>query len=633
MSCASSVRWAAIERAAIPTKSEFPDADAVFLTNFEQVTFHEVDGKPVADSEVHVVVVVLTEAGRNFGALRAFYSKSFSEILDARARIVRPDGTAKEISRDAMLDSMAVSNSVLYEDSRVLHFTPDTAPIGSVIEYRYTQRHFDPKLFQFSFSFGDFAPVATAEFAVVAPDAWEIEHAVTKYWRPTDSPPEIEHREGMQRLVWRRRSIAALEHEERAPDRQHRSLTVTARLKSWIEAGERRSSFETLADFSKWLYELHRGTADPTQEIEHLAAKVLEGAPDDPRERARRLYEWVQENIRYVAVEVGMGGWKPHPAVEVLKTKYGDCKDKATLLKSLLATVGIDSRLAALFSHDGYPRKFLMPSFGNANHVVLAIDLPGGERVIADPTERTVPFGSLPLRVQEAEILLIDADGAVPFAAPASDARFNTLRTELSVAIDPGGDAVGSWTLKPQGDFAWTLAWETMAKSIEQQKESARGWLSLQKGNIDGVRFDAANELAIGELTVPQVVSRSADARVLRLNELIAAPVEPFREDERTSPVVFRRRERRELSATFAIPDDARWSTLPDPVKLESPFGTFSLVWRLEGAALHAESIYEQSERIVPVERYAELRQFFDEINAALSRGVVIRARAETRRR
>jgi hypothetical protein len=504
-----------------------------------------------------------------------------------------------------------------------------------VIEYQYTQRHFDPKLFQFAHSFGSYAPIERSEFVVEMPSDWEIEHVVTRYWQKVEMPPEIEDDGSTKRYSWRQQSLPAFKQEDYAPDRWNRGTIVSTRLLSWMNGGVRESSFASMREFSKWMHELQQGTAEATPEIRQTVAGVLRDAPDDPREKARRLYEWVQENIRYVAVEVGMGGWKPHSAKEIFETKYGDCKDKATLLKTFLDVAGIDSHLASLYSHDGYPRKFLLPTFGNSNHAILVIDLPNGERIIADPTERTVPFGALPLRDQEAELLMIRADGAEPIVTPGTDARFNTKQITLALSIDDKGDAAGTYDLITKGDFAWALKYDMMAKSEGQQRETARGWLWLVKGTVESIRYDRGVSIdhekmqvsVKGALQVPQLVASSANARVLRLNELVATPGDAFRDEDRTAPVVFRRRERRELSLSIQIPASSRWSSLPDPVKVESPFGWYTLEYRQEGEALRVESVYQQNERIVPVERYGELRRFFEEILAAASRGIVIKSK------
>lgn len=631
--CASSAEWIPVDPTRLPTRDQHPNADAVILEHTRKVRFHLVDGAPVADTTVHTQVLVLTEEGRGWGDLQAHYSGSFSEIIEAEARCIRPDGEVEVFDRSQMADVL-VSSFALYADDRVLLKSHPTVPVGSVLEYRYTERHYDPKIFQFGQRFAWSIPVRRSALIVESPADWEIEYVTTEYWQPRSFEPEVEEAEGIRRFVWRAEDIPALGSERYAPESFHRALRVATRLESWTVRGERVRSFEDIRDFSRFVYRLQEGTADPTPEIEQTVARILDGAPEDPKERARRLYEWVQSNIRYVAIEVGMGGWKPYSAKEVFETKYGDCKDKATLLKSMLRVAGIESHLASLYSHSGFPRTFVLPTFGNTNHAILVVDLPNGERVIADPTERTVPFGALPLRDQEAELLMITKEGAEPIVTPATGAEQHTKQVELTLSIDGSGNASGTYRIVTRGDFAWNLKRAMMEASKNDQKNRARDWLLLEKGSVDRIAFDLgstekSDEMVVtaeGDVEVPQLVSSSKKLRVLRLNELVATPGASFRERERKSPVVFRKRERRDLTVTLAAPDGARWATLPEPVQLESPFGSFSLEYEeTEEGRLQVRSSFVRSERIVPAERYAELKSFLDGVKAATSRGIVIK--------
>lgn len=631
--CASSSGWSPLDRTQLPSRADQPNADAVILEFSRKVRFHLVDGAPVADTTVHSQVLVLTEDGRSWGALRAPYSGSFSEIVDAAARCIRPDGEVEVFDRSEMVDVMS-SSYALYQDDRILVKDHPTAPVGSVLEYRYTERHFNPKIFQFGQWFAWTVPAKRTELVVEIPMDWEIDYVTTEYWEPRRFEPQVQEEAGLRRYIWRVEDTPALAEERLAPGRFHRALRVTTRLKSWRIDGERVESFADIRDFSRFLHRLQKGTADPTPEIEKTVARVLEGTADDPREKARRLYEWVQSNVRYVAIEVGMGGWKPYSAGEVFETKYGDCKDKATLLKSMLSVAGIQSHLASLYSHRGFPRKFVLPTFGNTNHAILVVDLPGGERIIADPTERTVPFGAIPLRDQEAELLMITEEGAEPFVTPATGPDQHTKRVDLSLSIDGSGNASGTYRMVTTGDFAWNLKRALMEASKKDRKNRARDWLLLEKGSVDSIDFDLGSTeksedmivTAEGDLVVPQVVSSSGKLRVLRLNEVVATPGGSLREQQRTSPVVFRKRERRDLVVTFSAPEGSRWAAIPEPVSLESPFGTFSLDYEeTQEGQLEVRSSFVRSERIIPVEQYSELKSFLDGVRAASARGIVIK--------
>src|SRR5205823_1734262 len=153
-----------------------------------------------------------------------------------------------------------------------------------------------------------------------------------------------------------------------------------------------------------WLYEKSEPRSEPTPQIRDFVEKTLAGMPDDPNAKARRLYESVCETVQYCAIELGLGGWIPHSAGEVHELKYGDCKDKANYLHTLLKVAKVQSRTATIFAHNGLPRPFGLPTLGgNFNHEILIIDLPGGP-VLSDPTSRTTPFGDLPPSDAEAEL-------------------------------------------------------------------------------------------------------------------------------------------------------------------------------------------------------------------------------------
>ena len=94
----------------------------------------------------------------------------------------------------------------------------------------------------------------------------------------------------------------------------------------------------------------------------------------EPLAQMKLLTAYMQRNIRYAAIEIGIGGFQPHPAADVFAHQYGDCKDKATLLSAMLKQVGIDSYYVPIYTERGIVNpKF--PSI-NFNHVILAIKLP-----------------------------------------------------------------------------------------------------------------------------------------------------------------------------------------------------------------------------------------------------------------
>jgi transglutaminase-like putative cysteine protease len=94
------------------------------------------------------------------------------------------------------------------------------------------------------------------------------------------------------------------------------------------------------------------------------------------------LANFVQRDIRYVAIELGIGGWQPHPAPAVFSHRYGDCKDKATLLRSMLREIGIDSYHVVIYTERGAVTP-QTPAHHGFNHAIIAVKLPEG---VSDPS-------------------------------------------------------------------------------------------------------------------------------------------------------------------------------------------------------------------------------------------------------
>jgi len=142
----------------------------------------------------------------------------------------------------------------------------------------------------------------------------------------------------------------------------------------------------------------------------------------------RSLADFMQHDIRYVGIELGIGGWQPHPAAEVFSHRYGDCKDKATLMAAMLHEIGIEADYVVINSERGSVTPEVPAHLTAFDHVVLAIKLPDGltdPSLIAtmqhpklgrilffDPTNELIPFGQIGGYLQANYGLLVTPDAA-----------------------------------------------------------------------------------------------------------------------------------------------------------------------------------------------------------------------------
>ncbi len=177
--------------------------------------------------------------------------------------------------------------------------------------------------------------------------------------------------------------------------------------------------------------------AEPDEEIRRLALEVTQGASND-REKVARIRDWVNRNIRYLSVHIGVEGWIPHPAPQVLKARYGDCKDQTAFMGAMLRAVGIDTTPALINTRSSFylPR---LPQAGAFDHVIVYIP---SLDLFVDPTDRYSALGSLPEALYGKPALLAATGQIVrlPVASPDRD----YVETIARMRVDEQGRVRGT---------------------------------------------------------------------------------------------------------------------------------------------------------------------------------------------
>jgi transglutaminase-like putative cysteine protease len=621
--------WEEFRLASLPTAATYPGAPAVVLLDDVRVEFHADarTGKPVADYRHHRRVRILTEAGRPEAHLAVFYWPGFRDLISFRARTISPEGTSHGYGRADAADLMAIPKGVFHADQRALVLEARPSTPGTVVEVETVHREIDPRLFHAAQRFNYGLPAAYVRFEVKAPREWQVESLARQQGEDIAFAPRITHGPGETTYLWEARNVPAWLAETHAPPDSERALSVAVRLREWREGERTVSGPASAQELSAYAHSLLE-ERDANAPVELRAQELVKDLPPDPLTRARRLHAFVRDNILYCAIEIGYGGWRPHRADEVLRLRYGDCKDKANLLKEMLAAVGIRSRLALIFAHSGAPRRFGLPTVaGNFNHAIVLVDLPGGQ-VLADPTARTVPLGALPRGDQGAEVLPTSAQGEQILVAPASPPRANEKTLEADLTLR-GDELHGEFSLLATG----TLADQLRAGLLEARdsRDPITSEVALKQADVSAQRIangpppENPTPLEVrGRIRVPHAVTSAGTSTILRLTDFCANEGWVLRPGPRESPLVLgaprRSVQRLRISlAGLASPDP------PPAITIEHAVGRYQISWRVAGQVLTIERILELRQPVVPARAYQEARRFFDAVAAADARPVVLR--------
>jgi hypothetical protein len=238
-----------------------------------------------------------------------------------------------------------------------------------------------------------------------------------------------------------------------------------------------------------------RPAAAVTTPIQAKADELTAGI-SDPRAQAEALYRWVSGNIRYVAIYLGTGGYVPHSANEVLKSRYGDCKDHVALLQALLEAKGIASSPAIINGSLSYmwPRVASLTAF---NHVITYIP---SLKLFVDSTTPFAPFGRLPLQLLGKRALVADAGSGVTTVMTVPDGADSNIEIERrSLVMTPDGSLSGQSSIEPHGVFEVEQR-EFLSSIPDAQLPEAVGMMLARVGEIGNgtLKFENPRDLTAG---------------------------------------------------------------------------------------------------------------------------------------
>lgn len=404
------------------------DAEVVVLLDEMQYIFGP-DGR--STSHWRLVFRVLDDSAvENWATVETEWAPWYHDRPDIAARVIGKDGSVHTLDAKAITESAARDESPdIFTDNRLLRAPLPGMATGAVIEQVITYRDHNP-LFETGtagrMKFGRFAPVETTRLVIDAPAELPIRYV-------NKSSPRIEplktESDGRQRVVFASGRIEPLEDLEwNLPyDESNVPYVAFSTGTSWQVAAQRY--FEIV----------EKQLGDPAAVQGFLRSAI--GKTTDPREIVKKSLAAIQKNIRYAGMEVGEGSIVPRTPKEVLALKYGDCKDKATLLVAMLRVAGIPAQVALLNAGTDLDIDAELPGLSRFNHVIVRVG--GDDPFWVDPTDEYSPVGVLPVSDQDRLVLIADAATTDLVRTPASESTANVTReTRTFLLADEGKSAV-----------------------------------------------------------------------------------------------------------------------------------------------------------------------------------------------
>jgi tetratricopeptide (TPR) repeat protein len=577
---------------------------------------YENDG--TGERVVTVRVRAQSDAGvRQLGQLVFGYTSANEQMDIHYVRVRKPDGTVITAGPDAVTELTApvASDAPIYTDFKEKHITvPGLAP-GVILEYEIATRLVTPLApgeFWLEHSFIKNAIVLDERLEISVPKGRKV-----NLQSSPSTPYDTSSKEGRTIYTWKHSNLTRPSDEElqkqksQKPEAKPPDVQLTT-FTNWEEVG-------------RWYAKLEQGRTDPTPEIRAKTAELIQGRTTD-LEKIQALYDYVSKSIRYVSLSFGVGRYQPHAAGEIFANQYGDCKDKHTLLASMLQAAGIPSD-AVLIS---YQRKFdaSMPSPTQFDHMITAVPR-GKELIWMDATAEVAPFRLLSAALRHKDALVVPLDGdAKVIETPADPPFLSSQHVDIEGKVSDLGKltAHAHYTLRGDTELVLRLAFRRTPQT--QWKQLGQTILTLDgiHGEVTAVKPSDPTatenpfelDLDFEHSNYLDWSSKKAKAALPLLS--IGLPDPP---DDNTAPVVLGS----PLSVVVHLKLDlppAFTAQAPISVSVTRDYADFSSSYHFADHTLTAERTMNFKIRQLPADRTSDYLAFARAVNADESQPLVV---------
>ena len=610
------------------------EVPAVVLQNDQAVTVGQ-DGQVTTTTTY--AVRILAREGRGYAKALQFYLADTGKVRELRAWLIRPNGSVKKYDKDYVVDRINDPNDIYDEVRLKLIDGSDDVEAGAVFGYQAISEE-RPLFTQEQWNFQNRLPTLVSRYSLTLPNGWRATSV-------TFNHNKLEPNVSGSTYTWELRDLAPIRSEPASPEVNN--LVPRLAVNYFLaDSGSSPASrnFETWAQVSRWATDLHDPQAIPDASVE-AKARALTANSKTELERIRAIAQFVQR-IQYISIDIGVGkgnGMRPHAASQVLAKAYGDCKDKANLMRSMLKAINITAYPIVIFLGDSTHVKEEWASPSQFNHCIIAVRVSDetqastviqhptlGRLLIFDATDEHTVVGDLPDEEQGSLALILAGDSGTLTRMPTMPPESSQLDRQADVVLSPEGDITA--TLKETSTGQTAVYERALFRKLAapDYRHVIEEWLARGTTSAKVSRVQPDDSNVEGRFGLDVDFSATAYGQLMQGRLLVFKPAIVSRrealfltEARRSQPIVleshaFTETVRVKLPAGFDVDE------LPDVVKLDTTFGSYKTSYEVKDGALTFTRTLAQRAGTIPVEQYQSVRSFFEKIRAAEQAPVVL---------
>ena len=571
----------------------------------------------------HDVTTILNEKGNRAATMILYYDKKFNSIKNAQMQVYNADGKLiKKYSKSDMYDRSAMDGISIVTDYRLLaiEHTPASYPI--TIESSYEK------------NLNSYLDLNTWD---IQETGYAVENASYKvsvkpelgfhFKNKNISIKPIKQKQGdLDTYTWQVQNLPSITAEDNVPGwcvLPKISFATNSFAYNGIPG-----DISTWQNFGKWLQALNEDvdTLSPERavELQNMTANFK-----TDKQKAEFLYQYLQQNTRYVSIQLGIGGLKPFPASFVDVKKYGDCKALVNYMHAMLKAVHIPSYYAVIRAGENEEAADLDFPASPFNHAVLCIPFKN-DTTWLECTSNTQPFGKLGTFTENRNALLITETGGKLVNTPKSSNADNQLNSEVYINLNADGSAKAKVTFTGSGHYREVFTEVLPRLKSNQQKEFL----------IRFFDFKQPSELAFQALSDSAGVNKiSLDLEYDQFYELSTGSKQFYKPrlfnlcgetiptaEKRKSDYYFSCPMQKTCTTTIQLPEGFKPENVPADINLKFNYGNYQSTYVYDSALnkIISKVKFNLNTQVIPSGKYKELQEYFTAIAKSQSKKIVV---------
>ncbi len=576
-----------------------------------------------ATYNVHSVVTVLNKKGEKSGQIVLQYDKY---IIPSDIKIVVYDASGKILKKvkNSEIQDYSIEESSLFSDNRVKHYKP------FVNVYPYSV--------EISFELEFKGYIGLPGWTPANEYNLSVEHSSYKLnigkeaeikFKELNFPGDkfTSEKDGIKTIQWQLNRFIAIDEEPLSPSLEELTPRVIVASNKFFYDGY-PGSLESWKTYNDWILSLNEGR-DNLPELTIQKIHSITDTINDPRKKANILYEYLQTRMRYVSIQLGIGGFQPFTAETVDKIGYGDCKALSNYYLALLKEVGISAFYALVVHDPGMPVFYHdFPANIYFNHVIVCITF-GNDTVWAECTNKYFPLGYLSPNVSGHPALIVTPGGGKLISLPKSSCESNLLERKSKIILINDGKG----EIKAETTYSGLRLNEGLGKYVNSEDDQLKSLyedLSLidfsiisheyyyQKGEFPFIKLKAV-------INCNRLSTISGQRMFVPLKPLSDEIDIPEKVEARKTPFIIDFSYYDIDSIVMLVPQNYDIESKPSNSNIKSEFGTYDLSVNSSDVAITIVSKMKLNAGVFVSSEYDRYRSFLSDINKGEKQKIILK--------